>query len=97
VTCDEVGAALLAPGKYASVTCLADGMGCDCTIEMNPETSTKTGMYSITTDHVLTAGLVDESDYCVKGDGTAALGTHPGIPIMGHNGLTSGSLTLTKQ
>jgi hypothetical protein len=97
VTCDELGPALLAPGKYASVDCVADGVGCECTIEMTAETSTATGTYSITMGNVLTAGLSDESDYCVASDGTATLGTHPGSPIMGHNGLTSGSLTLTKQ
>lgn len=96
VTCDQLGPALLATGKYASVDCLPDGTACDCTVGTTPQTFTGTGTYS-TTDGVLLAGTADESDYCVKGDGTAALGTHPGSPVMGHSGLTAGSLTLTRQ
>jgi hypothetical protein len=97
VTCDTLGPALLAGGKYASVDCLPDADGCDCTFGMTPQTFTGTGTYSIAAGNVLTAGVADESDYCVKGDGTAVLATHPASPIMGHFGLTSGSLTLTKQ
>ena len=97
VTCEQLGAALLAPGSYQAVQCLSNGMGCDCTIQSTPETVTRTGMYSISANNVLLAGTADESDYCVKGDGTAALGAHPASPVMGHVGLTSGSLTLTKQ
>lgn len=96
VTCDQLGTALLATGKYASVDCLANGTACDCTVGTTPQTFTATGTYSITAG-VLLAGTADESDYCVKGDGTAALGTHPGSPIMGHPGLIAGSLTLTRQ
>jgi hypothetical protein len=96
VTCDQLGPALLASGKYASVDCLLDGTACDCTFGLEPQTFMGTGTYKIT-GGVLLAGTADESDYCVKGDGTAVLGTHPGSPIMGHFGLTAGSLTLTKQ
>ncbi len=96
VTCEQLRAALLAPGKYPSVSCLSDDAACDCTIEMPVETFAGNGVYS-TAEGVVLTGTDDQSDYCVKDDGTAELGTHPGSPIMGHPGLTTGSLVLTKK
>jgi hypothetical protein len=96
VTCEQLRAGLLAPGRYASVDCAADGTGCDCTFGMGTQSFTGTGTYKVI-GSVLLAGTADESDYCVKSDGTAAFASHPGAPVMGHQGLTAGSLTLTKQ
>ena len=103
VTCEQLRAALLAPGKYATVDCTADGTGCDCTFGTT-QTFSGTGMYKIILpmpggppNTALLSGTADESDYCVKGDGTATFSTHPGAPVMGHQGLTAGALTLTKQ
>jgi hypothetical protein len=100
VTCDKLEAGLLAPGMYKSVQCVSNGTGCDCTFEGMPETESRSGPYEITgmSKNVLVAQAVDESDYCVNGDGTATLATHLGSPVMGHFDLTGGgSLTLTKQ
>jgi hypothetical protein len=101
VSCARLEPALLASGKYQSVSCLIrNGGGCVCTFDINPQPVSGNGNFTATPAGVITdtdsSGMLD-ADYCIANDGTMTLSPPPGGAVLTQQGITSGSITLTKQ
>jgi hypothetical protein len=97
VTCEQLRAALLAPGTYQSITCVPASSGCTCSLEMNAESSWSEGRYVTDAAGVLTetdsTGSARQRDYCVKDGATMTLSPYPAGALRG---MASGPITLMK-
>ena len=58
VTCTQVTQELAAVPAYTSANCVGSGSGCNCTLVMAAQTSTKSGTYTATS-----AGLLTETPW----------------------------------
>src|SRR5204863_1574545 len=98
VSCAQLEPALLAPGKYESVTCAVATSGCVCKLDVNTVSLSEGGTFSTTEAGVLTqtapAGDVDVIDYCVTNDATMTLSPAPRGAKLAEQGVSSGSITL---
>jgi hypothetical protein len=101
ITCAQLEPALLASGNYESVTCAVATSGCICKLVVNTVTLFDVGTYSATARGLFTqtsqTGASEVVHYCVTGDGTMALFPVPLAAKLARQGVTSGSLTLTRQ
>jgi hypothetical protein len=101
ISCAQLEPALLAPGKYESVTCAVATSGCVCKLDVNTVSLSDNGTFTTTEAGVLTetdpAGDVDLIDYCVTNDTTVTLSPPPRGAKLAEQGVSSGSITLTRQ
>jgi hypothetical protein len=100
IPCSQLQPALLASGKYRSVACaVRDGGGCVCRFGLDPQSLSGNGTYT-TAGGVLmemdSKGTSDQ-DYCVTDGTTLALSPPPAAALLARQGVTFGTVTLTKR
>jgi hypothetical protein len=104
VSCDELTTALGGGGLQGdagttTATCTTSGANCNCTIDVNGQTTSEMGTYTVsgtnfTTTSSTSPGSPGTASYCVQGSTLHVISTAMG---MGTMGMPTSDLVATKQ